>query len=135
MSKTTDYLHSTADRLLRGSGICSFACDSLLFGALVKQMRHLGLHWPKGSGSAPAFSPSELFQAVRAFKAPEVCNSFGMACREDRDENSNQHYSRSYYDSYCSKHGCKLEQFLGYIAYLEVNDRHAKRSRELSRLT
>jgi len=132
VSETTESLYNAADRLLRGSETCSFACDSLLFGALVKQIRDLGLHWPKGSAPPPDFSPSELFQAVRNFKSPGVCDSFDM---NDRVSFRVKYYNSYNYNQGCSRHSCKLGKFLGQITDMEVNDTQTKHRGESSRLT
>lgn len=48
---------------------CTFGCDSILLGALLKQIRPLGL-WPRPSEPYAKFSFVEIARAVRSFQSP-----------------------------------------------------------------
>jgi hypothetical protein len=63
-------LHSLVADLRDGETSCSFECESILLGALMKQMHRESLLWPRPSKPFLGFSFVEIAQTIRSLQSP-----------------------------------------------------------------
>jgi hypothetical protein len=64
-------LYEKQEALLDGSRGCGFECSSIMYGALSKHMRSIGLQSPKPISPFLRMSYNQLVQKVLSFKSPE----------------------------------------------------------------
>lgn len=103
LQRTITALHKLLDELRKGRHSCSFACSSMLLGALSKQLDERKLLSPQPATPFFGFSVSALAESVRSMFTPEWCSI-------------TEKYS---YHSRCLPHDCKLDHRLGPIIETE----------------
>lgn len=69
LERVISSIHGLVDSLFAGKLRCTFECDSILLGALLKQIQPLGL-WPRPSEPYTKFSLVGIARAVRSFRSP-----------------------------------------------------------------
>ena len=79
---------------------CSFACSSMLLGALTKQMDDRALLFPKPAAPFLGFSVAAIAKSILTIITPEGCECRGNSIR------------RSYHVPNQAPHDCKLDQRL-----------------------
>jgi len=63
-------LHRIADRLCLAVPRCSYECDAILYGMLIKQMHDIGLPRPGEAIPDQGFAMESLVKNIRQFKDP-----------------------------------------------------------------
>lgn len=71
IGKAVDLLHNRVLGLQCSKSSCSYACDSMMLGALMKNMNDYGLLWPRPSDPFLKMSVMGVTDAVIKFKSPE----------------------------------------------------------------
>ncbi|KAL1969127.1 hypothetical protein VTN77DRAFT_381 [Rasamsonia byssochlamydoides] len=95
IDRIVTFLHGLLDDFCEGRNLqnpCSFECQSILLGALTKEMSRLHLLSPRPAAPFLGFSFAATANSVRKIRSPIWC------CN-----------NRNYYSSHCQSHHCSLE--------------------------
>ena len=94
LERHTTNIHGVVDGLCVGDDRCNFECDSMILGALLKQIRPLGL-WPRPSEPYTEFSFVGIACAVRSFRSPHSETHLHlMEAKEDPWARESSFYSK-----------------------------------------
>ncbi|OCK73849.1 hypothetical protein K432DRAFT_430359 [Lepidopterella palustris CBS 459.81] len=74
IERSVTALHNLLVELRKGDNSCSFACSSILLGALIKQMDNRKLFLPRPVASFEGYSAAEVAEFVRTIYTPEWCS-------------------------------------------------------------
>jgi hypothetical protein len=85
LERLTTSVHQVVDGLFINELRCTFECDSILLGALLKQIRPLGL-WPRPSKPYAKLSFVGIARAVRSFRSPHSEAHLHLEAEEEEEE-------------------------------------------------
>jgi hypothetical protein len=100
-------LHSLLDKLREGEPFCSFECDSMLLGALIKQLYPQELIWPRPLKPFTGFQFAETAEAVRRFQSPAWC-----VVQKKKKLKQRSAWDIEEEVQKCPQHGCNLQNLL-----------------------
>ena len=131
LDQLTGILNDVLDSLCRDQKLCGFECDSMLLGAIIRQLYSHCLIWPKPSEPFIGVSFVESARAVRSLRTPTWCDmtmrttatrSSGGGDSLFSERTKKNRKKRSVWDEdleqivevrECPQHACTLRDLLG----------------------
>ncbi|KAH8586009.1 hypothetical protein B0O99DRAFT_602845 [Bisporella sp. PMI_857] len=92
LNQLTGTLHDVFDKLRRSQALCGFECDSMLLGAIIKQLYPHYLIWPKPSEPFIGFNFAKSAKTVRSLRSPAWCDMLMRTTATKGSEDEEMHF-------------------------------------------